>query len=230
MIEDAFIDLVEPALQQAGLKSQGGEEFRQPPLDVLRYYHRTVRLGRIPILGSAQSVVLVARQPVDLDGSRASYERLLTRLAMASNGRFPPWKGLSIGLNVVVLTPEPIAPGDDDMLRTVLEFKLRRMRSVSWDSFVSTSGRRRWLWPCTPNRAVGLPRVVCWLSSVRALPPFRTIARGLRSRRRWPSALSSGVRVGPDSPSRKRPQTVSTTVRRQWRGRRADPGRRRMVA
>jgi hypothetical protein len=135
MIEDDFIDLVEPVLQQAGSKFQGGEEFRHPPLDVLRYYHRTVRLGRIPILSRAQSVVLFARQPVDLDGSRASYERLLTRLAMASNGRFPPWKGLSIGLNAIVLTPEPIAPGDDDMLRTVLGIKLRKMRTVSLGIF-----------------------------------------------------------------------------------------------
>ena len=49
---------------------------------------------------------------------------------MAVNGRFPPWKGLTIGLNAVVLTPEPIAPGDDDMLREVLGIKLRRMRVV----------------------------------------------------------------------------------------------------
>jgi hypothetical protein len=130
MIEDQFIELIEPLLQQAGASFQGGEEFRQPPLDVLRYYRRPVRIGRVPLLGHAQSVVLVARQPVDIDGSRPSYERLLTRLAMAVNGRFPPWKGLTIGLNAVVLTPEPIASGDDDMLREVLGIKLRRMRAV----------------------------------------------------------------------------------------------------
>ena len=56
-------------------------------------------MGRIPLLGRAQSVVLVARQPVDIEGSRPSYERFLTRMAMAVNGRFPPWRGLSIGLN-----------------------------------------------------------------------------------------------------------------------------------
>lgn len=117
MIEDQLTDLVEPVLQQAGSSFQGGEEFRQPPLDVLRYYRRSVRIGRIPLLGSAQSVVLMARQPVDIDGTQASYVRFLTRLAMAVNGRFPPWRGLTIGLNALVLTPEPIAPGDDDMLR-----------------------------------------------------------------------------------------------------------------
>jgi hypothetical protein len=130
MIEDQIIELIEPLLQQAGSVFQGGEEFRRPPLDILRYYRRTVRVGRIPLLGQAQSVVLLARQPVDIDGSRPSYERFLIRLAMAVNGRFPPWKGLTIGLNALVLTPEPIAPGDDDMLREALGIKLRRMRVV----------------------------------------------------------------------------------------------------
>jgi hypothetical protein len=130
MIEQQFIELIEPVLQQAGASFQGGEEFRQPPLNVLRYYRRRARISRIPVLGDAQSVVLVARQPVDIDGSKAAYERLLTRLAMAVNGRFPPWRGLTIGLNAVVLTPEPIASGDDDMLGEVLGIKLRKMRAV----------------------------------------------------------------------------------------------------
>jgi hypothetical protein len=130
MIEDDFIDLIEPLLLKAGSSFQGGEQFRQPPLDILRYYQRAVQIGRIPLFGQAQSVVLVARQPVDIEGSQASYGQLLTRLAMAVNGRFPPWKGPTIGLNAVVLTPEPIVPGDDDMLRAALGIKLRRMRTV----------------------------------------------------------------------------------------------------
>jgi hypothetical protein len=130
MIEDQLIELIDPLLAQAGSRYEGGEEFRQPPLDVLRYYRRPVRTGRIPVLSQAQSLVIVARQPVDIDGTPSSYERFLTRIAMAANGRFPPWRGLAIGLNALVLTPEPIAPGDDDMLRTVLTLKLRRMRVV----------------------------------------------------------------------------------------------------
>jgi hypothetical protein len=130
MIEDQLIELIEPLLQQAGSRFQGSEEFQQPPLEVLRYYQRPVRISRLPILGQAQSVVLVARQPVDIDGRQLAYERLLTRLAMATNGRFPPWKGLTIGLNAIVLTPEPIATADDAMLRAVLGIKLRRMRAV----------------------------------------------------------------------------------------------------
>ena len=130
MIEDQLIELIEPLLQQLGAAFQEGEEFRQPPLDVLRYSRRPVRIGRVPVLGRAQSVVLIARQPVDIDGSRPSYQHLLTRLAMAANGRFPPWKGLTIGLNAVILTPEPIVSGDDEMLREVLGIKLRKMRTV----------------------------------------------------------------------------------------------------
>jgi hypothetical protein len=63
---------------------------------------------------------MVARQPVDVDESRAGSERLPTRLAMAANGRFPPWRGFVIGLTALVLTPEPISPGDDALLRKVL--------------------------------------------------------------------------------------------------------------
>jgi hypothetical protein len=130
MMEDRFIELIEPILKDRGSVLEAGEEFRAPPLDVLRYYRRVVRLGRLPILGKALSVVCLVRQPVDLDGSRAGYERLLTRLAMAANGRFPPWRGWVIGLTAIVLTPEPIGPGDDAMLRQVLGVKLGRMRVV----------------------------------------------------------------------------------------------------
>lgn len=130
MIEDQFIELIDPLLRDGGSVLEEGEEFRDPPLDVLRYYRRAVRLGRVPIFGRSQSVVMVVRQPVDIDGSAAARERFLTRLAMAANGRFPPWRGLVIGLTVVMLTPEPIGPGDDAMLGEALGIKLRRMRVV----------------------------------------------------------------------------------------------------
>jgi hypothetical protein len=135
MTEDQFIDLVGPPLSEGGSVVDVGEEFRQPPLDVLRYYRRGLRLGRMPLFGRAQSIVTIARQPVDIDGTQAGHERLVTRLAMAANGRFPPWRGPVIGLTAVVLTPEPIAPGDDDMLRQVLLIKLRRMRVVVFGCF-----------------------------------------------------------------------------------------------
>ena len=165
MIEDQFIELIEPLLQQAGSSFQGGEEFRQPPLDVLRYYRRPVRIGRIPLLGQAQSVVLVARQPVDIDGSRPSYERLLTRLAMAVNGRFPPWKGLTIGLNAVVLTPEPIAPATTTCCAKCSVSSFEECASSRWASIESTSARKQWRWRCTPTPAARSPKVGSWPSS-----------------------------------------------------------------
>jgi len=130
MLEDQLIDLIEPVLQELGSVLEPGEEFPTPPLEVLRYSRRKVRSSWVPILGSALSVVMVVRQPVDVPGSRDGYQRLLTRLAMAANGRFPPWRGLVIGLTAIVLTPEPIGPGDDAMLSEVLGIRLRRMRVV----------------------------------------------------------------------------------------------------
>jgi hypothetical protein len=130
MIEDEFIELIDPVLIAAGSAWDVGEEFREPPLDVLRYYRRAARLGRLPFLARAQSVVSVVRQPVDVDGSREGLERVMTRAAMAANTRFPPWKGLILGLTIVLLTPEPIGAGDDAVLSEVLAMRLRRMRVV----------------------------------------------------------------------------------------------------
>jgi hypothetical protein len=130
MVEDRLIELIEPMLREMGSVREAGESFAEPSLDVLGYYPRRVRLGHLPVLGRGLGVVMLVRQPVDVEGSRAGYQRLLTRMAMAANGRFPPWKGLVLGLTAVVLTPEPVAPGDDEMLRQVLDVKLRRMRVV----------------------------------------------------------------------------------------------------
>jgi hypothetical protein len=130
MIEDQFIELIDPILKAGNSVLEEGEEFREPPLDVLRYYRRAVRLSWVPIVGAAQSVVTLVRQAVDIGGSKAGYERFLIRIASAANGRFPPWRGLTIGLTAIVLTPEPIGPGDDAMLRQALDLKLRRMRVV----------------------------------------------------------------------------------------------------
>ena len=126
MTEDAFFSLIDPVMKTAGSVPEEGEEFRTPPLDVLRYYRRAVRLHWLPILGRAQSVVAAVRQPVDVGiaGSPRDYRAFLARLAMAVNGRFPPGRRLgwgSIGLTVVVLTPEPIAAEDDARLEAALK-------------------------------------------------------------------------------------------------------------
>jgi hypothetical protein len=130
MIEDRLFELIDSALQEGGARVGSGEEFRDPPLDVLRYYRRIVPWSRVPVLGKAVSVVAVARQPLGLALSETAYLQLLKRLAQAAGGRFPPWNGLVIGLTGVVLTPEPIGPGDDAILGRVLAVPLRRYRAV----------------------------------------------------------------------------------------------------
>ena len=136
MTEDRLYEIIDPVLRSAGAVIEAGEEYRTPPLEVLRYYYRPVRLHWVPLLGRASSVVAVVRQPVDVGFRPDDYRRFLTRLAMAVNGRFPPWTGrwprpwvrgggsaaggLVIGLTVLVLTPEPIGPDDDAMLGQVL--------------------------------------------------------------------------------------------------------------
>jgi hypothetical protein len=145
MIEERFFETIEPVLRTAGAVIEAGEEYRTPPLEVLRYYYRPVRLHWLPLLGRASSVVAVIRQPVDIGFRSDAYQLLLTRLARAVNGRFPPWRvrwpwppgrgrpatgGLVIGLTVVVLTPEPIGPDDDATLGQILGgVKARRNRT-----------------------------------------------------------------------------------------------------
>jgi hypothetical protein len=133
MIEDDLFAIIDPVLRAAGAVPEEGEEYREPPLDILRYYRRPVRLSGIPWFGRALSVVTVVRQPIDIvDLSTPGYRQLLTRLAMAVNGRYPPWhspRASVIGLTAVVLTSEPIGPGDDAVLGTVLG-RLPRLRAV----------------------------------------------------------------------------------------------------
>jgi hypothetical protein len=142
MLEERLYEIIDPALHSAGAVVEEGEEYRSPPLDVLRYYRRPVRLHWVPLLGRASSVVAVARQPVDVAFRPDDYRTFLTRLAMAVNGRFPPWSwnrpgrgaagsgGLVVGLTALILTPEPIGPEDDATLARVLgEFSARRART-----------------------------------------------------------------------------------------------------
>ncbi len=126
MIEDQLFELVESVVKPLGSRAEEGEEFREPALDILRYFRRPVKLHWLPMLGRASSVVAVVRQPVDvgLTGGSKNYKAFFDRLAMAVNGRFPPSQKLgwgSIGLTIVALTPEPIAAADDALLKTALE-------------------------------------------------------------------------------------------------------------
>jgi hypothetical protein len=131
MTEDEFFDLIEPVLTAENGTFEDGEEVADPPLDVLRYARRTVRVSWIPFLGKALSVTAIVRQPVDLGSSAGDHGKLLARLARAVNTRFPPWKGPVVGLTAVILTPEPIAADDEASLRKALDDgakTLKRMR------------------------------------------------------------------------------------------------------
>jgi hypothetical protein len=149
MLEERFFETIDAVLRTTGAVVEAGEEFRTPPLDVLRYYYRAVRLHWVPLLGRASSVVAVVRQPLDIGFRPDAYRTFLTRLARAVNGRFPPWTprwprpwlrvrgrdrsaagGLVIGLTALVLTPEPIGPDDDRALSEMLAgLSARRTRT-----------------------------------------------------------------------------------------------------
>ena len=200
MLEDPFIELIDPLLRAQGSILEDGEEFREPNLTVLRYYRRRVRLGPIPMFGKALSVVTVVRQPIDLDGSQAGQTKLLTRLALAVNGRFPPWKGLVIGLTSLVITPEPIGPGDDAILQeapcreTSAECASFRLRS-----FESISVRRR----CHSHS--GRARMGCSRSRLCWRMRFANISAGsFRSWRRDCREIPRFIHVSPTEPRRSR--------------------------
>jgi hypothetical protein len=147
MLEERLFETIDPVLRATGAVLEAGEDYRTPPLEVLRYYYRPVRLHWVPLLGRASSVVAVVRQPLDIGFRPDTYHTFLTRLTWAVNGRFPPWTprwprpwmrgrnraasgGLVIGLTTVVLTPEPIGPDDDRSLGEVLSgLTARRTRT-----------------------------------------------------------------------------------------------------
>jgi hypothetical protein len=137
MLEDDFFPLIDPVMKEAGSVPELGEEYQTPPLDVLRYYRRAVRLHWMPIVGRGLSVVAVVRQPVDLGFSETGIRRLLERLASCVDARFPPLgpgphpRGLALGLTTLILTPEPIGPGDDEILAKIIDGQaLPRRRAV----------------------------------------------------------------------------------------------------
>lgn len=128
MLEDDLLALVDKALRPLGAKARAGESYREPPLDVLVYHDRPVRLHWVPLFGRALSLVTVLRQPADIAADAAGYRKLVERIALVASRRFPPWRprsGLAIGLSTIVVTPEPLRPEDDAMLPQALVAKAR---------------------------------------------------------------------------------------------------------
>jgi hypothetical protein len=132
MVEDELLTILDEALLPLAAVAEEGGRLIVPSLDVLRYYARPVRLSWMPILGRGLSVVAVVRQPVDLGFSAADYRKLLERVAITVNHRFPPWplgRSLSVALTTIVMTPEPIGPEDDARLQQSLHINAR-LRAV----------------------------------------------------------------------------------------------------
>lgn len=137
MIEDEFFELMDSILHPLGAATEPGDESREPPLEVLGYYARPMRVSSLPIVGRGLSVVAVCRQPIDVGIASGGYRRLMERVAMVVNTRFPPIRkgvGLTLGLTVVVTTPEPIGPDEDAILARALE-PVARTRVVPFGVF-----------------------------------------------------------------------------------------------
>lgn len=132
MIEDDLFELLDSVLLPLKATVEPGDDSQDPPFEVLRYYVRPVRVSAVPILGRGLSVVAVCRQPLDLGIGGEGYRRLMERLALVVNTRFPPirkGRGLTLGLTAVVTTPEPIGPEDDNALARTLD-PVPRVRAV----------------------------------------------------------------------------------------------------
>ena len=143
MIEDDLFELLDSVLKPLGSAVEDGDESRVPPLEILRYYVRPVRVSAVPIVGRGLSVVAVARQPIDVAKGQGGYRSLVERLSMAVNSRFPPirqGRGLILGLSAVIATPEPIEAGDDAILAKVLG-PVPRSRAVPMGLFVANLGQ-----------------------------------------------------------------------------------------
>ncbi|WP_169979248.1 hypothetical protein [Tautonia rosea] len=129
MTYEEFFQECSRLLNPLQTSSDPGEEFRAPPLDVLRYEVRPVRLHWIPVLGRALGVVSIIHQPKDITASAESHRALLLRVSQAVHGRYPPWPsgghGFVIGLTTVIVTTDRITPQDEQFLEGVFPTHFR---------------------------------------------------------------------------------------------------------
>lgn len=123
MLETDLLEQFRDWLATHGWQHDDGEEFSQPPLDILALGVKRIRLSRLPLFGRGLAVIAISRHPIDLPSDPTGLKQWADRLARAVNGRFPPWKIRRPGailLIAVQLTPEPITGSDEDRLKTVL--------------------------------------------------------------------------------------------------------------
>jgi hypothetical protein len=127
---DDLLGRIDAALRPLAPAVEPAESYETPRLDVVRSYSRPVRLSWVPLIGRALSVVTVARQPADLGASADDTAALLDRVATVANRRYPPWRGLSLCLCVMIVATEPVRPEDDAALASALDRDLARQRAV----------------------------------------------------------------------------------------------------
>ena len=123
MTEDDFLGLLDRTLRPLGDLPEIGEEYSNPPLDVLRYYRRPLKLAPIPILGRGCVVVAIVREPAGEYYGVQTLRSLAARTALAVNGRFPPLRwgnGLSIALLTVFIAGSALRPSDEADLAAIL--------------------------------------------------------------------------------------------------------------
>lgn len=123
MLESDFLENWQAWLQENQWQHDPGEEFQEPPLDILGYGVKRIRLSRLPLFGHGLAVIAISRHPVDLNSDPNGLKQWVDRLARAVNGQFPPWKIRRPGavlLIAVQLTPEPIRGEDEERLKPVL--------------------------------------------------------------------------------------------------------------
>jgi len=131
--EADLFEQLDAILEPIGSKAEDGISYAMPPLDVLRYDRRPATIHWLPVIGRGLGVVATIRQPKDL-----GYPILVKRAARAAEFRFPPWPrggpGFTIGLSLLVVSPEPITPEDTDRLPKAIPTE-RRARAVTLGLF-----------------------------------------------------------------------------------------------
>lgn len=138
MTEADLFDQLDAILEPIGSTPEDGISYSMPPLDVVRYDRRSATIHWLPVIGRGMGVVATIRQPEDLGFESGGYPILVKRAARAAEFRFPPWPrggpGFTIGLSLLVLSPEPITPDDPDRLRKAIPTE-RRSRAVTLGLF-----------------------------------------------------------------------------------------------
>jgi hypothetical protein len=128
MLDSRLFEILDAALGPFGAHTEAGIASLEPPLVIVRFYHRSVRLHWLPLLGRALSVVAIVREPAKLAYTALGFRELLRQVARATGARFPLWGrqgGSSIGLTTVTLATQPIGPEDDSVLQQALKLPAR---------------------------------------------------------------------------------------------------------